>query len=90
VSDHAKCPFCGSELEGFTDPATGEAMAELYFEQMRRACDLADLLEWELEGSSSEIPEVLRAWRLLHPRISRPHPGDNPGEKSPDPEEESV
>jgi hypothetical protein len=89
MSDHPRCPYCGSTLEGFEGPEELEAQAVFHFSEIRRANEIADLLEYELEGSSSEIPEPLREWRLRHPKRSSPD-GDNTGEKSPETAEETT
>jgi hypothetical protein len=90
VSADPKCPFCGFDLEGFVDPNEAEAQATFVFAELRRANEIADLLEYELEGSSTPNPDVLREWRLRHPkRPDRPQTGDNPGDNPREPMKES-
>lgn len=115
MSAHPKCPSCGVELESYVDPVEGEAQAVFYLGEIRRACEMADLLGAERERrlnlaidyylatmrdldaadlsafrdrwrTLNPEPEVLREWRLRHPKRN-PQPGENPGEKSPEPEE---
>jgi hypothetical protein len=98
MSDHPKCPSCGTELEGWSDPDSADWAVVYALEAVRLGNDLARTVEMILdlrgtgptEGVVELLTAALTAWRAEHPqprRMSHPQPGGNLVDKSPNPDQ---